>query len=114
MTFDDTYKCRAAIRYYPADYTTEVKWIMKGNMDMPVFGGYFALMMDSMVGPMFDRGLAKLKQVVEKIRDLQALTRPLRALIQACRAGQPTDRCPILRSFEGERRRTDGNCKATR
>ena len=65
LTFDDTYKCRAAIRYYPADYTTEVKWIMKGNMDMPVFGGYFALMMDSMVGPMFDRGLAKLKQVVE-------------------------------------------------
>ncbi len=57
---------------------------------------------------------AKLKQVEEKIRDLQALGRPLRALIQACWVGQPTDRCPILRSFEGERRRTDGNRKTTR
>ena len=57
---------------------------------------------------------AKLKQVEEKIRDLQALGGPLRALIQACRVGQPTDRCPILRSFEGERRRTDGNRKTTR
>ncbi len=56
----------------------------------------------------------KLKQVEEKIRDLQALSRPLRALIQACRAGQSTDRCPILKTFERERGRNDGNRKTTR
>lgn len=46
----------------------------------------------------------KLKQVEHKIRDLQALARPLRDLIQTCQTGQPTDRCPILKTFEKEKR----------
>ncbi len=56
---------------------------------------------------------AKLLQVEEKIRDLQALARPLKGLIQACRAGQPTDRCPILQSFEGEKRTNDAKRNTT-
>lgn len=47
---------------------------------------------------------AKLVQVEAKIRDLRALDRALQSLIRACRAGQPTDRCPILKSMEEERR----------
>ncbi|MDC8447497.1 MAG: hypothetical protein A4E20_09160 [Nitrospira sp. SG-bin2] len=43
---------------------------------------------------------AKLKHVEAKVRDLQALARSLRNLIRDCRAGQPTDRCPILQSLE--------------
>jgi MerR family mercuric resistance operon transcriptional regulator/MerR family gold-responsive transcriptional activator of gol and ges genes len=42
----------------------------------------------------------KLRQVEAKVRDLQALARTLRSLIQACQAGQTTDRCPILKSLE--------------
>ena len=42
----------------------------------------------------------KLVQVEAKFRDLRALARALRSLIQTCRAGQPTDRCPILKSLE--------------
>jgi MerR family mercuric resistance operon transcriptional regulator/MerR family gold-responsive transcriptional activator of gol and ges genes len=42
----------------------------------------------------------KLVQVEDKVRDLRALARALRGLIQTCRAGQPTDRCPILKSLE--------------
>ncbi len=57
---------------------------------------------------------AKLQHVGDKIRDLQALARPLRALIQACQAGQPTNRCPILQSFEGARRRNHGKRNTTR
>ncbi len=60
------------------------------------------------------RAQTKLKQVEDKIRDLQALARPLRGLIQACRVGQPTDRCPILKSFEGERGRNNGKRNTTR
>lgn len=56
---------------------------------------------------------AKLQQVENKIRALQGLARPLRELIQHCRAGQPTEKCPILRSFEEGRRRSDGNHKTT-
>ena len=56
----------------------------------------------------------KLQQVEDKIRALRALARPLRTLIQHCRAGQPTEKCPILKSIEGERRLNHGNRNPTR
>lgn len=60
-------------------------------------------------------GEAKLRHVEAKVRDLQALARALRSLIRDCRAGQPTDRCPILQSLEkNERRGNHGNRNATR
>ena len=61
------------------------------------------------------RAEAKLRHVEAKVRDLQALARSLRNLIQTCRAGQPTDRCPILQSLEKtERRVNNDNLKTTR
>src|SRR5712692_4317838 len=54
---------------------------------------------------------AKLAQVETKVRDLRALARALEGLIKHCRAGQPTDRCPILKSLEEERRSNNGNRK---
>jgi MerR family copper efflux transcriptional regulator len=42
----------------------------------------------------------KLKCVEAKAKDLQALARALERLIRSCRAGQPTDHCPILNSLE--------------
>lgn len=45
---------------------------------------------------------AKLEQVERKVRDLQALARALRSLLHDCRAGQPTEQCPILTSLENE------------
>ncbi len=49
---------------------------------------------------------AKLTQVQDKVRDLQMLAQALHGLIRTCRAGQPTDRCPILQSLEEEKART--------
>jgi MerR family transcriptional regulator, copper efflux regulator len=49
---------------------------------------------------------AKLIGVNEKVRDLQALARALRSLIETCQAGQPTARCPILNALEDEPRRS--------
>jgi MerR family mercuric resistance operon transcriptional regulator/MerR family gold-responsive transcriptional activator of gol and ges genes len=46
------------------------------------------------------RAEAKLRHVEAKVRDLRTLARSLRELIRTCRAGQPTDRCPILQSLE--------------
>jgi len=61
------------------------------------------------------RAEAKLRHVEAKVRDLQALARSLRNLIQTCRAGQPTDRCPILQSLEKtEKRVNNDNRKTTR
>lgn len=42
----------------------------------------------------------KLEQVMEKRQDLRSLARALRSLIEACRAGQPTEECPILARLE--------------
>ena len=44
----------------------------------------------------------KLKHVEAKVSDLQALARALRGLIRTCRAGRPSDHCPILASLENE------------
>ena len=61
------------------------------------------------------RAEAKLKHVEAKVRDLQVLARSLRNLIRTCRAGRPTDRCPILQSLEKtERRVSDDKRKTTR
>lgn len=46
--------------------TVEVQWVIEGDLDLPVIGGYLALAFDSMVGPSFERGLAKLKSACEQ------------------------------------------------
>ena len=61
---------------------------------------------------------AKLEQVTAKMRDLRALALVLQDLIRTCRAGQPTEHCPILTSLENEgkvsgRSRQRGRVKAT-
>jgi MerR family mercuric resistance operon transcriptional regulator/MerR family gold-responsive transcriptional activator of gol and ges genes len=55
---------------------------------------------------------AKLAQVAAKVHDLEELARALKDLIRDCRAGQPTNRCPILKSLKEERRTNNGNRKA--
>ena len=45
---------------------------------------------------------AKLHGVEAKLTDLQALACALRGLIRMCQAGQPIDRCQILRQMERE------------
>jgi Hg(II)-responsive transcriptional regulator len=58
---------------------------------------------------------AKLQHVEDKVRDLQSLASALRRLIRDCRAGQSTDRCPILQSLEkNERKGNNGNRNTTR
>ncbi len=61
------YQCKSAMRYEVlAENVTKVTWSMQGDMNMPIIGGYLALMMDSMIGTMFERGLLKLKVHVEQ------------------------------------------------
>lgn len=60
-------RCESSILYREdaAGRGTRVTWSMTGRAGLPVVGGYFALIMDSMAGPMFERGLENLKRVVE-------------------------------------------------
>lgn len=68
LLFDGgTYECVSSITYDRLqDGSTKVTWYMSGDMGRSVTGGYFAVLMDSMVGNMFDRGLSNLKREVEK------------------------------------------------
>lgn len=61
------YLCQSAMVYDElSDGETKVTWTMNGDMETPVIGGYFAILMDSMVGDMFDKGLKNLKTAVEE------------------------------------------------
>lgn len=68
LVFDGgTYECKSAMTYERLqDGKTKVTWKMSGDMGRSVTGGYFAVLMDSMVGNMFDRGLSNLKRKVEE------------------------------------------------
>jgi len=69
----------------------------------------------SRCGDVQRKAVAKLKHVEAKVRDLQSLATALTRLIRTCRAGQPTNRCPILQSLEKkEKRGNDDNRKTTR
>ncbi len=57
-----------ALSYRPAAGGTTVVWSMRGDVGdfmPPVVGGYMNLAMKASIAEMFDRGLAKLKTVVE-------------------------------------------------
>ncbi len=60
------YECVGSMTYKAlSDGRTEVVWTMSVDMGKSVTAGYFALLMDSMVGNAFEKGLMNLKRVVE-------------------------------------------------
>jgi hypothetical protein len=64
---EGAWKSKASLTYSRLNSTQSVvTWKMWGSADIPIIGGYFALLMDRMVGPMFAAGLEKLKRVVEQ------------------------------------------------
>ncbi len=66
LFFDEgKFKCKSAVRYNQKGVLTEVVWTMNGNAEMPVLGGYFAKLIQEGSGPMFEKGLNKLKKRVE-------------------------------------------------
>jgi hypothetical protein len=59
------YRARAAVGYERDGDATKVTWTMSGDIDTPILGGYFALLIKKMTGAAFAQGLADLKQAVE-------------------------------------------------
>lgn len=68
MMFNGTDPSKAEMVYQISSdgKATTVSWNMDGELMTPVIGGYFAVLMDKLVGPMFDDGLQRLKIAVEK------------------------------------------------
>jgi hypothetical protein len=67
MAFNvDQYIARGKLTYAMTSTGTDVTWQMDGDVG-GVSGKYFGYMMDSMVGPMFEKGLANLKAAAEAL-----------------------------------------------
>lgn len=64
MVLDETYRSKGELVLGLEGNQTVVTWRMYGNTDN-FSGRYFAAMMDMMVGPMFEDGLARLKSSSE-------------------------------------------------
>jgi len=57
---------RGQLRLEPEGAATRVTWTNEGDMGANPINRYFALMVDRMVGPDFEAGLANLKGLAEK------------------------------------------------
>ena len=55
-----------ALTLIPSGKGTEVTWTTAGNVGANPINHYFAALMDRMVGPDFEGGLANLKALAEK------------------------------------------------
>ncbi len=76
MSFNvDQYISNGKLSYTPTATGTDVTWEMDGDMS-GVTGKYFGLMMDSMVGPMFEQGLDNLKDAAEALPAMEEETAP--------------------------------------
>ena len=67
MAFDQsTYESTGSFQYKPVPEGTEVVWTMTGDNGMNILARYFGALMPTMIGPMFEEGLARLKMVSER------------------------------------------------
>jgi hypothetical protein len=67
MAFDQgDYLAKGEIGYRSTGGSTEVVWTMSGDAGLNILGRYLGLMMDAMVGPMFESGLDHLKVAAER------------------------------------------------
>lgn len=58
-----------SLLYRPLPEGTEVVWQMQGDSGLDIFGRYFNLLLDPLMGPMMDEGLARLKMLAEEPAD---------------------------------------------
>lgn len=63
---DGLYRSKSSIHYQNTNGKTYVSWTVDGNVVMPVFGGYWALMMEPIVGSILELGISRLQEIVVK------------------------------------------------
>src|SRR5437867_9954456 len=106
-------------RLYSDDVVRRLRFIKNAQalgFTLEEIAGLLNLRVDSAArcGDVQRRAQAKLAKVEAKLCDLEAMARVLKNLIRSCKAGQPTERCPILKSLESnERRTTNGEISKT-
>ena len=62
---DSTGPARSSFLLSPSDHGTGVIWRFERDFGLNLFGRYFGLLLDGIVGPGYDTGLARLKRMAE-------------------------------------------------
>ncbi|XAL99699.1 SRPBCC family protein [Phycisphaeraceae bacterium D3-23] len=65
LQFDDFEPSTSEMTYEVVDGKTVLTWTMDGSVGVPVIGGYFAMIIEGMVGPEYEKGLGFLRDVAE-------------------------------------------------
>lgn len=63
-----------SLQYRPIAQGTEVIWQMQGDSGLDIFGRYFNLMLDPLMGPILEEGLTRLKMLSEESTDGREVT----------------------------------------
>src|SRR5438552_18541684 len=92
-------------RIYSDDVVRRLRFIKNAQalgFTLEEIAGLLNLRVDAAArcGDVQRRAQAKLAKVQAKLRDLEATARVLKNLIRSCKAGQSTDRYPILKRLE--------------
>lgn len=88
LDFGDQGQGSAAYQLEPEGEALKVTWSMQGDVGFSLVGRYFALGMDSMLAPYFEKGLAKLKQVSER-KAAEAAKQFMAIMAAAAKAKEP-------------------------
>lgn len=59
---------KGSVELQPADKGVRVVWASDGDLGMNPINRWFGLVLDRMIGPDFEQGLAKLKRVTEAVK----------------------------------------------
>ena len=85
--------------------SVKVSWLDEGNLGWSPINRYFGLFMDRMMGPDFEKGLAKLKTIAEARRDWPAVDEtvyPERKVIMVTDSAGPKDYGSVMARAFGE------------
>lgn len=83
----------------------KVSWVDEGDLGSNPFNRYFGLFMGKMMGPDFEKGLAKLRQVAEERNGwprIEEVKIPAQAVITITDSGGPNDYGKIMGKAYGE------------
>ena len=67
LDFGNAGKANALFLIEPLEQGMKVTWKFYGDIGSDIFGRYFNLLLDPMMGPLFETGLADLKDVAEQM-----------------------------------------------
>lgn len=105
LSFDEgKFESKGKITIETGD-SCKVTWIDEGDLGYNPISRYMGLLMDRMMGPDFEKGLAKLKKVAEERKDwpmIEQVTVPAQTVIMVLDSAGPAEYAAVMGKAYGE------------